>query len=247
MGKSKLNKILEVGCGQGFVSYCLSRDNRNKVIGIDISKEDLEIAQKRYPQVDFRYTNAEHLPFNDETFDQIYSFDVLEHVHNLHKVLEEIVRVLKKDGKIILNVPAKRSEQWLLKIRPTYFKEIHHVRIFENNELETILSRYHLIMKKKKNKGFLQHIEFYYLFKVVKNSKGQLGIGNWRDHSMTMILHILMIFFDPTILHVPLRLLPPKMWLPFPMWFFTFPVGFAVNFLGDKVFPKSIFYEFEKT
>lgn len=157
-----------------------------------------------------------------------------------------MVRVLKVGGKLIVVVPAEKSEKWLLKLRPTYFAEIHHVRVFRIGQLEDTLLKYKFKLIRKKRKGFLQHIEFYYLFKNVKNSKGQLSIGNWRENNVTKLLHIGMIFLDPTILHVPLQLLPKWFWLPLPVWVIAFPFGYAINTIGNRFFPKSIYYEFVK-
>lgn len=231
-------KILDIGCGQGFNVYALSK--KSQVIGVDLSEEDIKIARKRYGNLDFRVMDARALEFLDAFFDKIYAIDILEHVDDLNGVLTECCRVIKEGGKFIINVPAEKSEAWLLKIRPTYFKEIHHVRVFKNeeNELENILRKFNLEVVKKKPRGFLQHIDLYWLFTRTKKSSTQLGIGNWRDTKMSMAIHLVLLFFDFSILSTPLK------WVP--IWIITLPIGFSISFFGDKIFPKSFYYEFEK-
>ena len=236
--KNKTSTILEIGCGQGFNTQILAKNKKNDVIGIDLSKDEIKIARKRYKTVRFEVMNAENLKFKDNTFDKIYAIQILEHVDNLSKVLDEISRVLKPRGKVIISVPYHKSEKWLLKIRPTYFKEIHHVRIFKENELERLCKKRNLFLKMKKQAGFLQHIELYLLFKRKVNSKTQVSIGSWRDNIGTKFVHVTMLCFEPLCLSTPLKY--------FPLWIITIPLGSAVNNIGNIFFPKSLDYEFIK-
>ncbi len=231
-------KILEIGSGQGFHLSVLARDDSNEVIGIDLSKNDLKISRKRYPNLDFRYMNAEKLKFKKNTFDEIYALDVLEHVDNLNKVLNEITRVLKPGGKFIINIPYHKSERWLLKVRPTFHKEIHHVRIFGEKELESILKKKKYKLLKKERKEFLQHIELYVLFRRKIKSKTQLSIGSWRDTYFTKFVHVAVLYTNPAVLKTPL--------VYFPIWIITLPVGGVINFIANQKFPRSLYYIFEK-
>lgn len=233
-----MQKLLDIGCGEGFNSYSLSRDKGNDVIGIDLSSENIITAKKRYPKVIFIKMNAEKLKFKKEYFDEIYAMDVLEHVDNLNKVLDEISRVSKPEAIFVINIPYFKSEYWLLKIRPTFHKEIHHVRVFKKDELENKLKNYKFSLRIKKPVDFLQHIELYFLFKRNINSKTQVSIGSWRDNYFTMILHVSVLYFNPAVLKTPL--------IYFPIWIITLPVGYIVNFFGNKMFPRSLYYEFIK-
>ena len=231
-------KILEIGSGQGFHAYLLSKNKNNNVLGIDLSKEDVEISKKRYPNIKFRAMSAEKLIFKDRYFDEIYAMDVLEHVNNLQKTLDEISRVLKIGGKVIINIPHYKSEKWLLSIRPSYFKEIHHVRVFKEDELDKLMKEKKFITLKKKKEGFLQHVELFFLFNRRISSKTQLSIGSWRDNIFTKALHAAMLYFDPIVIHTSL--------VYFPIWIITIPAGYIANLLGNIYFPKSFYYEFKK-
>ncbi|OGH06545.1 MAG: hypothetical protein A2W22_05280 [Candidatus Levybacteria bacterium RBG_16_35_11] len=233
-----MKKILEIGCGQGFRTYLLSKQKNNKVIGIDASKKDIEICKKRYPRIEFLNMNAEKLLFKDKSFDQVLAIDILEHVDNLRKTIAEITRVLKSKGKVIVNVPHYKSEEWLLKIRPTYFSEIHHVRFFKEGEIESLFKESKMVLEKKKKKGFLQHFELYFLFKRKVKSDSQLSIGSWRDNFYTKAVHAFFLMFDPVVVRTPL--------VYFPLWIITVPIGFVFNWFGNLFLPKSFYYEFVK-
>lgn len=233
-----MRNVLEIGSGQGFFTSILSKDKRNKVIGIDISEEDIRISKMRYPAIEFKKMSAERLIFEKNFFHEVYAIEVLEHVDNLERVLNEVKRVIKKKGKVVVSVPYYKSEAWLKKIRPTYFKEIHHVRVFRENEIDEMFSKRGFKIKVKKKKGFLQHFELYFLFKRNVNSKTQLSIGSWRDNYYTKSLHVISLYFDPVVLHTPLKYIP--------IWIVSLPLGYIMNFFGNKLFPKSLYYEFIK-
>lgn len=230
--------ILEIGSGQGFYSSVLARDNDSKVYGIDISKKDILISKKRYKGPIYKVMNAEKLEFNSQYFDEVYALDILEHVDHLDKVLKETKRVLKTNGLFIVNIPYFKSEKWLLKIRPTFHKEIHHVRIFKKNELEKTMKKLGFCVIKKEPKDFLQHIELYVLFKRNIKSDTQLSIGSWRDNIFTITVHIAVLYFNPSVIKTPLIFLP--------IWIVTVPVGMVINHFGNKRFPRSLYYVFKK-
>ena len=75
-----MKKILDLGSGDGFFAYTLSRKKDNDVYGIDLSKESISISKKRYSRVNFQVMNSEKMKFKNNFFDEIYAMDVLEHV-----------------------------------------------------------------------------------------------------------------------------------------------------------------------
>ena len=77
-------------------------------------------------------------------------------------IINELNRVLVVGGELIVSIPYWKSEELLLKIRPTYFDEIHHVRIFMEGDLEKMLRDKFLFVKKNR-RNFLSHIEIIYL------------------------------------------------------------------------------------
>ncbi|MFA5100997.1 MAG: class I SAM-dependent methyltransferase, partial [Candidatus Omnitrophota bacterium] len=209
-----------------------------EAVGVDISEENISFSRKKYPGVDYRVMDAGNLEFEDEYFDQAYCLDVMEHVDDLEKVITEIRRVLKPGGEFIVNVPYWKSEQWLQNIRPTYFKEIHHVRVFGEDTLEKLLADYRFSLVRKKRSGFLTHVFQYYMFKRRSSRDSQLEIGCWRENWKTKTVFLGMMFFDEMLFKTPLKLCP--------IWVITLPVGMLINSIGNILFPKSLYYIFRK-
>ncbi len=100
-GVKNAERVLDVGCGEGFV---LSRINSKLRVGVDIS----ETAIKRVPPSDSQIlvmADAEALPFSDSFFDAAVCTEVLGHCQNPKKVLIELRRAVIPEGRIVLSIP----------------------------------------------------------------------------------------------------------------------------------------------
>lgn len=97
------NKVLDVGCGTGLLSS-LMKNQGNDVCGIDISEVALRKAELRGIKV--KLGNIDNnLPFDDDIFDVVVCSEVIEHLFNPIEALEEIRRVLKPEGFLVLTTP----------------------------------------------------------------------------------------------------------------------------------------------
>ena len=98
-------KILDAGCGTGMNMIKLSK--YGKVYGIDISDEALKFC-KINGLKNVKKASVEKIPFKDNTFDLVTSFEVLYHqnVKDYKKAIIEFHRILNKDGLLILRLPA---------------------------------------------------------------------------------------------------------------------------------------------
>ncbi len=94
-------EMLELGCGTGHWSHFFTQKGF-RVTGIDTSEAMLNIAKSKHVDTEFLIADAEDLPFDDASFPVVSSITMLEFVRNREKVMEEIYRVLKKDGWLIL-------------------------------------------------------------------------------------------------------------------------------------------------
>jgi len=107
IGKAKKNsKILDLGCGNGRLFEIL-KEKGVSYIGIDNSKQLINLAKKKYPKAQFFVGSALNLPFKDNSFDSIYSMAVLHLIPSKQSrllFLKEAKRVLKKNGRITLTV-----------------------------------------------------------------------------------------------------------------------------------------------
>ena len=90
-------KILEIGGGEGYIAKCISD------MGYDITSIDVApIFPQLYP---VQQVDVTHLSFSSETFDLVFSCQVLQYIKNVELAFQEIKRVLKKNGIIIHLVP----------------------------------------------------------------------------------------------------------------------------------------------
>jgi len=87
--------ILDVGCGTGLLAEFLGR----KIWGIDISKGMLRMSGDR---MNYVHGDATDLPFDDLSFDHVFSFTVLQNIADYKTALLEIKRVMRRDGKCAL-------------------------------------------------------------------------------------------------------------------------------------------------
>lgn len=152
------DKILDLGCGDGYYSYLLSRFSlKIKVTGIDNHVAAIESAKRqvRKKNVQFIIGNAEKLPFPKNSFDKIIMSEVIEHVSDDIKVLKEARRVLKEDGILILTTPNKDYPflwdpiNWILEhffnfhIKSGFFAGIwnQHLRLYKPEEIKKRLDK----------------------------------------------------------------------------------------------------------
>ena len=104
--------VLEVGCGTGLILKEIAPVAR-KAVGIDISPGML--AQARERGLDVHEATATELPFDDESFDAVYSFKVLAHVEEIERAMCEVSRVLRPGGRAALEFYNRRSLRYLIK------------------------------------------------------------------------------------------------------------------------------------
>jgi ubiquinone/menaquinone biosynthesis C-methylase UbiE len=107
---SKKGKVLDVGCGDGYLSYLLA--NRGlKVVGADISLFRVKFAHEHCADADFVVADGHYLPFRSGYFDSVVCCEVLEHVRNYPLIVDEMYRVARKNGELLATVPNKMREQ----------------------------------------------------------------------------------------------------------------------------------------
>ncbi|MDQ3239479.1 MAG: methyltransferase domain-containing protein [bacterium] len=110
------SKILDIGCAHGLLLQRINKTFNTRGVGVDISNNLINKARKEDTINDYVLTDATKLPFPDNSFDLVLSFDNLEHIQEYQKVMQEIVRVLKPEGKLLLNTINKNNKytfDWL--------------------------------------------------------------------------------------------------------------------------------------
>jgi len=110
--------VLDVGCGQGVYLARIVKSYRLSGAGVDISPVSIRYANENFRSNRLKYLVADslNLPYKDNYFDKVVTFDTLEHIENQGKAVDEMVRVLKPGGRLLihtLNVNDKYTLDWV--------------------------------------------------------------------------------------------------------------------------------------
>lgn len=130
--------VLDAACGEGYGSNILA-GTAEKVIGLDISDEAVERAKIKYrdtANLSFVIGSIAKLPLEDNSVDIIVSFETIEHVSEELQVgfLQEIERVLRKDGILVMSTPNKEIYSDLYS-----YKNEFHIKEFYKDEFTRFL------------------------------------------------------------------------------------------------------------
>ena len=103
-------RILDAGCGEGFISNFLINklgDERIEFVGLELNAEAIRIAKTKNPKMSFVQGDICKMPFETEAFDIVICTEVLEHLQSPEAALSELIRVSRQA--IIVTVP---HEPW---------------------------------------------------------------------------------------------------------------------------------------
>lgn len=124
-------RVLDVGCGKGRFARVLQEQNPGAEIwGLDISEEMLRFVPAGIHTVAGSMTE---LPFAASAFDFVYATESLEHAVEIERAVQEMCRVLKPGGKLL--IVDKNAEHWGKLKTPEW------ERWFQRDELERLLAR----------------------------------------------------------------------------------------------------------
>jgi SAM-dependent methyltransferase len=132
--------VLDVGCGGGFFLSVLAEGGA-RVVGLDLSLDAAKIAWRRHgvPTV---CASLSRTPFASESCATITMFHVLEHLYEPHACIEEAHRLLRPNGRLVVQVPNAASWQFLLLGSSWRGVEIpRHLLLFRPSDLEILLDR----------------------------------------------------------------------------------------------------------
>lgn len=151
------SRILDIGCGGGFLSNALAEDG-HKVVGIDMAEDALDVARDydKTRSVEYIKADAYKLPFPDNSFDVVTAMDFLEHVEEPEKVIQEVSRVLKGNGQFFYHTFNRHFFSWLIVIKlvewliPKTPKNMHVLRLFiKPKELISYCSKFALVTREQ--------------------------------------------------------------------------------------------------
>ena len=142
-------KVLDVGAGTGKILSEL-KNKGWQIKGVDGEKEAVRWAKKRGVIIK-QHDLTKKLPFKDTSFDLVVSLDVLEHIKDDQKLMQEMKRVVKPGGLIVVTVPAY---QWLYSY---WDKMLGHFRRYLKGDLEK------LCLKVKLKLVFISYYSSFFL------------------------------------------------------------------------------------
>lgn len=132
--------VLELGCGEGRGIDIILKKSKSYT-AIDKILEVTKRLSLKYPEE--KFISSSFPPFNnihDNSFDTIVSFQVIEHINNDNLFIEEIYRILKPGGKVLISTP---------NIEMTLTRNPWHIREYTSSQLQDLSSKFFnkIIMK----------------------------------------------------------------------------------------------------
>ena len=164
--------ILEVGPGRGeIIENFISADN--KITMIDTDEEMCKVIRERFKNSDVKILNS-NISSLEEKFDTILYMDVIEHIENDIKELDQAISKLNKNGKLVIIVPAFSI------LFSDFDKSVGHFRRYTKKNF----FNYKNSEVKLRNLKYFDSLGFFILFlsKILKfkgNSKAVFGIKVW--------------------------------------------------------------------
>ena len=138
--------VLDAGCGTGHNMRFLAEEGA--YVGVDVSSQALHFCQANGHKT-LVQGNLDKLPFKDGSFDVVFALDVIEHTQNPWVVIHQLKRVLKKDSRIIVTVPACRF------LFGPHDEALSHLRRYDPKDIRALL----------KEAGFaVEHVNYLYFF-----------------------------------------------------------------------------------
>ncbi len=119
-------RVLDAACGTGYGTDLLGQ-HAKEAVGVDLAPEAVTYAREHYqnPALQFLVGDVEHLNFPEGSFDVTVSYETLEHVPHPEAFIQELRRLLKPGGLIIISTPNKPAfkERKLFPYNPFHIKE----------------------------------------------------------------------------------------------------------------------------
>ena len=131
-------EVLEVGCNWGYGSHVLAEQARH-VVGFDLNPTFVSYGSQHLASNNLRlmvHDASSPFPFPGESFDIVFSSEVIEHVANFSNCIREMHRVLRPDGMLILKTPNLAFARRWHALNP------YHLKVFLPDELEDLLVEY---------------------------------------------------------------------------------------------------------
>jgi len=190
--------ILDVGCGEGYVTAYLSKAAKHAT-GIDVDGKVIKMAKKRFLNIknlSFYKMSGDNLDFLPHSFDVVVSAQSIEHIKNDNKFLENVKRVLKSNGVFICVTPNKLSivpDGEKLYDKPFY--PFHH-REYTPEQFFDLLNRYFKDVERKcfcgikRNPEMRKNRRFKFIYRM-----SRFSIVRWAGRHLSADIKKIIWFF----------------------------------------------------
>lgn len=130
--------VLDIACGDGYGAAMLAR-HAAQVTGVDIDTPTVERARGKYVADNLRFLqgSATDIPLDDDSVDLVVSFETIEHLMEQDRMLDEIRRVLRPEGILLISSPDKYEYSDV----PGYQNPFHPKELYRE-EFAELLQRY---------------------------------------------------------------------------------------------------------
>jgi ubiquinone/menaquinone biosynthesis C-methylase UbiE len=156
--------LLEVGCGEGRgIDWLLPKCNSYSAI--DKIQPVIDKLKHKYPQANFISGNLPPLPYADQSFDTVVSFQVIEHIRDDHFYLKEINRILKPGGTAYITTPNRPM---------SLSRNPWHEREYTADELTNLAKKYFDQVEMRGITGNAKVMEYY-----ERNKKSVQKLMRW--------------------------------------------------------------------
>lgn len=137
--------VLDAGCGEGFVTDFVKRQNTDlRITGVDLSEKAIRYARERFgEQAHFCTGDLYDLPFPDDSFDTVLCSEVLEHLEAPGQAAAELRRVAR--NYVVITVPLEPYFKWLndlgqwMGLSP----DPGHVNFWTKDSFQTFIERHY--------------------------------------------------------------------------------------------------------
>lgn len=151
--KNNKKKVLDVGCASGSFVYSAKLAGLNP-IGIDLDPDSIKFGQRE--GLNLRHSRLGNMKFKKNSFDAINLGDIIEHIKDPKEFLKECLKILKKDGILMVSTPNTNSffpkaTKWLydkLRIMWSHPTPPYHLFDFSDKNLIVLLEKNNLEIKK---------------------------------------------------------------------------------------------------
>jgi len=158
----KGKRILDIACGSGFGIQILSSVSP-EIVGVDYSFEAVNFAKQNFMRrADGGVrANASSIPFADNSFDSVVSFETVEHLRKPVKFLKEIKRVLVPNGQFYISTPVKKGNHL----------DQYHLHEYGIGEFTELLSRFFSVEKIEGQRFMFSPLFSLFSLELVNNLK----------------------------------------------------------------------------